>query len=183
MNPREAKSTWRSDLRTRPQPTVIAFSSTIASLPEWKAAASVLLFAPNRHEPDIAPLFGDTTKLRLAPRVDGARLDLVEVTTRPGSAGWRRGAFGLWEPTGEPAGVDPDFIVVPGIAFGRDGSRLGRGGGFYDRLLAGLPSAFACGVCLDDRLFDAVPTEPHDAFVHAIVTPTQVIRTGRPRQT
>ena len=180
------KDELRRELRGSPPPSrevVRQIVSSVMGMPEWFDADICALFAPHRHEPDIEALFDENGKIRLVPRVIGERLDLVAITTRPGGEGWRRGAFGLWEPVGEPARETPRFVLVPGVAFGRDGSRLGRGGGFYDRLLSDLPHAFRCGVCTDERLFDAVPTEPHDASVDAIVTPSCVIRTGRPGQT
>ena len=64
-----------------------------------------------------------------------------------------------------------DLLLVPGLAFTRDGQRLGRGGGYYDRYLAGLPAgAVKLGVCFECQLVDRLPSEAHDQRVHAIVT-------------
>ena len=68
--------------------------------------------------------------------------------------------------------VAPDAlaaVAVPGLAFGRDGSRLGYGGGFYDQALAET-AALRVGVAGSWALVDAVPTEPHDARLDAVVT-------------
>jgi 5-formyltetrahydrofolate cyclo-ligase len=68
---------------------------------------------------------------------------------------------------------------VPGVLFARNGARLGRGGGHYDRLLArAAPGALRIGICYADRLRDALPVDPHDAFVDIIVTELEVLRTG-----
>ena len=68
-----------------------------------------------------------------------------------------------------------DMMLVPAAAFGKDGSRLGRGGGFYDRYLAGF-TALTVGVCRDVFFFDSVPCEAHDRTVDVIVTEKEIAR-------
>jgi 5-formyltetrahydrofolate cyclo-ligase len=64
-----------------------------------------------------------------------------------------------------------DLIVVPDLAFSRDGHRLGRGGGFFDRLLAGPgAAAYKLGVCFDFQLLESIPIEPHDIVMDTVVT-------------
>lgn len=91
---------------------------------------------------------------------------------------WRRGAseFAHRE-TGERL-VDDDqrvVILVPGIAFDGSGGRLGRGGGWYDRVLERHSRAVRVGCCYEDELVDRVPLEPWDARMHHIVTDTRSI--------
>ena len=64
-----------------------------------------------------------------------------------------------------------DLVLVPGLAFTAEGERLGRGGGFYDRLLSS-PGfrAFKVGVCFDRQMRETLPMEPHDQRVHRVVT-------------
>jgi 5-formyltetrahydrofolate cyclo-ligase len=76
-----------------------------------------------------------------------------------------------------------DVVVVPALAVARDGVRLGRGGGYYDRALR-LARADAVLVALvfDDEVADALPVEPHDRLVTAVVTPSggwQALPAGR----
>ena len=74
-----------------------------------------------------------------------------------------------------------DFVLVPGVAFDLDGRRLGRGKGYYDRLLATVTGA-ACGVAFDRQIVPRVPSEPHDARLNCILTPTRwQLVTGRAR--
>lgn len=64
-----------------------------------------------------------------------------------------------------------DLLLVPGVAFTRSGRRLGRGGGFYDRLLADPElCAVSFGICFALQVVDNLPTEPHDRPVDRIVT-------------
>ena len=70
----------------------------------------------------------------------------------------------------------PDLIFVPGLAFSKDGHRLGRGAGFFDRLLAGRAArAFKIGICFSFQLVDAVPTERHDIEMDILVTDGRVL--------
>jgi len=101
------------------------------------------------------------------PRVNGETLDIIKY--EPGVL--KKGSFNIMEPTGDNT-VNPDIldlIIVPGVAFDRKGNRLGRGKGFYDRLLAST-KAKTIAVCFDCQLVDEIPTEPHDKPVHFIMT-------------
>ncbi len=155
---------------------------TLASRPEWARASSVLLFAPLPDELDVWPL----VELAL---MAGKSLALPAFV--PGTNGYvaRRivdvardvvaGKFGVREPAESCAEVplnQLDLVLVPGIAFDARGGRLGRGKGFYDRLLAGVRGT-KCGVAFDEQLVDAVPVGPHDIRLNCILTPTRWIET------
>ncbi|MAT07166.1 MAG: hypothetical protein CL424_19210 [Acidimicrobiaceae bacterium] len=76
----------------------------------------------------------------------------------------------------------PDAVVVPGLGFTADGARLGRGGGWYDRFLAGRRlECVAIGVCFAEQVVDELPEEPHDIRVDMVVT--DMGRGGAVRQT
>jgi 5-formyltetrahydrofolate cyclo-ligase len=86
------------------------------------------------------------------------------------------GRFGLLEPVGPrlpPTAVAAAVaVVVPALAVDRNGARLGRGGGYYDRALRHAASgAILVAVVFDDELLEEVPAEPHDLPVTAVVTP------------
>jgi 5-formyltetrahydrofolate cyclo-ligase len=92
----------------------------------------------------------------------------------------RVGRFGVLEPAaGCP--VLPlnqlDLVLVPGVAFDLSGGRLGRGMGFYDRLLAEV-RGHKCGVAYDLQIVPSVPVERHDVRVDSILTPTRWHRCG-----
>ncbi len=76
---------------------------------------------------------------------------------------------------------DVDLAIVPGLAFDERGGRLGRGAGFYDRVLERLrPSAWVIAPAFECQIVAAVPMDAHDRRVHAIVTERRVIEVSRP---
>ena len=95
----------------------------------------------------------------------------------------RNVAFGLSEPLPEAASVTPSVLLVPMLAFDRDGHRLGYGGGFYDRTLASLraadPATVAIGVAFAGQLRDAVPVGPRDETLDWIVTEAGALEVAR----
>jgi 5-formyltetrahydrofolate cyclo-ligase len=141
---------------------------SVATLPEYAAATTVMAFVGTRGEPDTDPLFARCErdgKVLVLPRTLGERLEPALV-----GDGLRPGAFEVDEPTG-PA-VDPssiDLVLVPGLAFTVDGDRLGQGGGHYDRFLAGC-RATAVGVCFAEQLVDRLPLQAHDVRLSRVVT-------------
>ena len=79
--------------------------------------------------------------------------------------------FGIGEPTG-PEWTDLDaveLIVVPGVAFDAEGNRMGRGRGFYDRLLKSTPRAVKMGVAYDFQMLPSIPVEPHDVKMDLVI--------------
>ena len=87
---------------------------------------------------------------------------------------WRPGdtlvaeRFGTVRPTGAP--MTPDLLFVPLLAFDGGCRRLGYGGGFYDRTLAGLPGRIAIGCAFAAQRVDCVIAETHDIRLHAVAT-------------
>lgn len=90
-------------------------------------------------------------------------------------------SYGILEPVSSDIDINSaSAIIIPALRVGLDGSRLGRGAGYYDRALEMLVSYKNGGprrICLvfDDEVDESVPCEPHDEPIDVIVTPTQVI--------
>lgn len=153
------------------------------ALPEVRRATRVAAYVSMGSEPG-------TGVLREALRARGIEV-LLPVLLPDHDLDWAvddgdlaPAALGLLEPTGPRLGVDSvcevDAVLLPGLAVGRDGMRLGRGGGSYDRVLARVaaaPSAIHLITLLHrTELLDHVPVEEHDRPVHAVVTPDGAIR-------
>ena len=80
------------------------------------------------------------------------------------------GDFNILEPQNEPYTGDFDLIVVPGVAFDRQGNRIGRGKGYYDRFLCQHLDVKRIGICFDFQLVDEVPAEPFDIRMDEVIT-------------
>jgi 5-formyltetrahydrofolate cyclo-ligase len=155
--------------------------AAILDLPTYENAGVVLAYASFGTEVQtdgfLRRVLSDGKAL-LLPRVERGGLGLYEVRDPAGDLA--PGTWGIREPKpercplGDPDGVD--FALIPGVAFDRRARRLGYGGGFYDRLLAGgLPEGTplvsgAFGV----QILAEVPTDPHDAPVDLVVTETDI---------
>lgn len=113
------------------------------------------------------------TKRFYLPRVNGVNLELLPYDRFR----LAHGAFHIEEPQGDDV-VAPDtidLIVVPGVAYDRSGNRLGRGKGFYDRLLRDL-DVTTVGVAFDCQLVDGnLPVEPDDIPVNIVITPCNTL--------
>jgi len=146
----------------------------------WQSARAVLLFFPVASEPDIAPLLDDAMadgKLLALPRFDAATAAYEPVQITNPARELVVGPFQVREPVvGCPAVAlnRLDLALVPGLGFDARGGRLGRGKGHYDRLLAGF-TGLKIGVAFDCQIVPAVPREPHDIALDAVVTPTRWI--------
>jgi 5-formyltetrahydrofolate cyclo-ligase len=145
----------------------------IISHPTWRRSTIVAIFAPMDHEPDIELLWRHAEgKTMCYPTIRQGGLDFISVA---GPDSVIIGQFGFREPVFDQARVIPpdtfDLVLVPGAAFTANGDRLGRGGGFFDRLLSS-PGfrAFKVGVCFDRQILNEVPMEAHDQRVHRVVT-------------
>ena len=96
----------------------------------------------------------------------------MELRRYSGPADLQRGAFGIFEPTGElfTDYNTIDVAIIPGMAFDAKGHRLGRGKGYYDRFLAKLsPSTYKIGLCFSWQLVDHVPTDEHDIPMDEVI--------------
>jgi 5-formyltetrahydrofolate cyclo-ligase len=134
-------------------------------------------YAPEETEPGHGRLPAAYTQL-------GARVLLPVVPPEGRELAWAvdtgrlaPGRFGLLEPVGPRLGATAigtvDIVVVPALGVARDGVRLGRGGGYYDRALRhARPDAVVVALVFDDEFVDELPVEPHDRRVNAVVTPS-----------
>ena len=183
----------------RQEASIKACDLLLSSFPP-ESFAALLSYAPLKTElspTDVTRSFLQQGKTVALPRVvpsstaSEQQMDFITLDAHiPLEQQTTRGTFGIREPVGgKPFCLEDTpahssvLLIAPALAFGRDGSRLGRGGGFYDRKIAELKAQAAlcdrrvvvCGFCFALQIKDSVPTESHDAFVDALVSEECVI--------
>lgn len=132
----------------------------------FKQAQTILLFHSLPDEPDTQQIllkYASRKRLLLPAVVGDAELELrnysENLTLKPGK-------FGILEATGKSFTdfSQIDLTIVPGVAFDLKGNRMGRGRGYYDRLLSkpSFQSVYKIGLCFHACLVDTLPTAPHD---------------------
>lgn len=148
-------------------------------------ASTVVLYCAQENEVRTDRLLDDALRSGrrvLFPRVDRKRrlLELVRVSD---PAELAPGTFGILEPTGSEVishrELNHALVCVPGLAFSPSGQRLGRGGGYYDRLItqAG-PAAVTAGLAYSFQLLDALPESAGDRRVQFVITESTVYTGG-----
>jgi len=163
-----------------------AIVAALTARPDFRASQTLLLTLSFGSEWDTVPLVEAAlarNKTVVLPRVNLATnlLDLCAVTDleRDVAPGYR----GIREPLPHCAQVDLAairWVLVPGVAFDRDGRRLGYGGGFYDRLLPSLSTAAVrVAGAFESQIVDQVPAVVHDLAVDAIVTEVRTLSPAR----
>lgn len=150
----------------------------LRALPAWKNARSVLLFAPMPTEPDIWPLLAEALaagKIAALPRFHAATRTYTAARVQDLRTDIVSGHFGIREPSAACSEIPLNrfkLLLVPGVAFDWRGHRLGRGRGYYDRLL-GEAHGIKCGIAFEEQMADAVPVGPADMRMDFIVTPVR----------
>lgn len=167
----EARARRRSG--ARPDPHLLA-DQAVALLETLPGPRRVTCYASYGTEPDTGEL-----RRRLAaegyevllPRVDGAELEWV--VDSPEST---VSSMGITEPTGAAVDLLPvRAMLIPALAVTAHGDRLGKGGGYYDRVLSGLRDVAIIAIVGDGDVVDSLPTQAHDVRVNAIVTPSRTM--------
>ena len=153
------------------------FPGPIDLAPQWVVAG----FLPINDEIDILPLLRRLSAAGhdlVLPVVVGRGAPLIFRRWRDGDA-LEAGPLGTRHPADSAPALDPDVLLVPLLAFDRQGYRLGYGGGYYDRTLADLRGrrpVLAVGVGYNQQEVPAVPHGPQDEKLDWIVTDQAVIR-------
>jgi len=149
--------------------------------PQLQSAHTILFFAPLPDEPDVWPLLEKllpTKKICALPAFDSATQIYSARRVQNLTTDIAAGKFGIREPSAGCPEISLnvlDLILVPGIAFDWHGHRLGRGKGYYDRLLAN-GHGLKCGVAFDGQMVKKIPAETHDVRMDFIVTPTRLVK-------
>jgi 5-formyltetrahydrofolate cyclo-ligase len=172
----------RRQLRGRVEKSVQIMDRLIASKP-YQMCRTIMFYVAVRSEvatrDHIASAIAEGKNV-FVPYCDGDQLRLVLLESLDELA---PGAFGIPEPeirirqlpTRQGTIDEVELAIVPGVAFGRDGSRLGNGRGYFDRLFGSRTGpTVRLGVGFDCQIFDALPVDPHDIWMDAVITESSV---------
>jgi 5-formyltetrahydrofolate cyclo-ligase len=159
---------WSSDICSR------VFAS-----PEYQRSSTVSLYSAKNNEVLSDPILDEALhsgRRVFYPRIEGRSLKLVRILS---ASELKPGRFGIREPCGDeavsPVELKDTVVCVPGLAFSPLGQRLGRGGGYYDRLLAAIsPAALLFGLAYSFQLLDCIPETGGDRRVHCVFTESAV---------
>jgi 5-formyltetrahydrofolate cyclo-ligase len=182
---RERMKAWRAAL---PPADALRDAEAVAAhglefLGPLTAGTVVSAFAPMPGEFRLWPLLRRLARegVQLAlPVMQGKAKALIFRAWAPGDA-TDSAVWGIAEPKPDKPVLEPDVLIVPLLAFDRDGWRLGYGGGFYDRTLRGLrarKSIVAVGVGYDGQQIEAVPHFDYDERLDWVLTPSGALRCG-----
>ena len=158
-----------------------AITERVMALPEIRSTRTVMAFWSFGSEFDTSGLIEAlhaAGKRVVLPRVDGREVAAVVYVPGDPTAAT---SFGAMEPT--TAGIvrptEIDVVIAPGVAFDRNGRRVGYGRGFYDRFLRTVRADTpVIGVAFAVQLVDEVPRAEHDRLVDVVVTEEELIRLG-----
>jgi len=139
----------------------------------WQKAGTLLLYYPLADEVDVRLLIHEAYKSGKRVLLPVCKGDDLELHLYEGEASLSSGAFGIMEPTG-PLFAEADYpsiqlAIIPGMAFDKVGHRMGRGRGYYDRLLPKLTGTWLQGICFPFQILPVVPTETYDIAVHEVI--------------
>ena len=184
----------KAQLRSEIQHTLLALQSEsrdrksqracqrLVAAEQFQNASTVMLFLSLPHEIDTSEAILSAWQLGKSvavPKVSWEQRHMIPVQINSLEAGISTEASGLRNPTtGLPVPFgDIDLVVTPALAFDRNGNRLGRGGGYYDKFFAhGQLKACRCGFAYAEQIVETVPATVHDQTMDMVVTDDEIIR-------
>jgi len=156
----------------------------VCDLDVFRSAECISLYKALPGEVDVEALFTHcwATEKQTCMPVFNAVLRRYELSGIDARTRFRIANYGIREPESPvPVAIDRvDLMIVPGVAFDTEGNRLGRGGGYYDRLLAGFGGA-SVAVAFDFQIVPLLPCEPHDQPVDMVVTESKLLKVQNER--
>jgi 5-formyltetrahydrofolate cyclo-ligase len=173
----------RSELRNRDALSQ-AICCRIRQLAAWKSATTILFYTSVRDEVRTIELMEESLasgQCVIVPCCVGDDLELIQITSMTELV---PGAYGIPEPE---AGLrqdeyrciplsEIDLVLVPGVAFDRQGGRIGYGRGFYDRLLSRLPpNCLRVGLAFACQIVPCIPMQPHDQPIDVLICESETI--------
>ena len=155
-----------------------AIWNLLSSLPEYRRAITVALYASIAKEEEVATVDMirgslEQGKKVCLPKIIFDNLEFFNVKN-PGEL--KEGALGILEPIGDIIKPEQiDTVILPGIAFDASGNRIGFGRGYYDRFLKRVRNASIVALAFDFQIVDTIPSTKSDVRVHKIITESRII--------
>lgn len=141
---------------------------------QYKNAKNIMAYCPVNGEVDTSLILNDCLKNKtlILPKTDINKINILPcVLLNP--AQLNEGAYGILEPSEECRQISMDeieMVIIPLIAFDKHGSRLGYGGGYYDRFLSEENDIFKLGIAFSLQQADEIDAESHDAKLDMVIT-------------
>jgi len=156
----------------------LAIKERFFKLTEFKKAKIIMLYVSTEFEVDTKGMIDDALTMgkRIAvPYIIGNEKKMVPSLIKDRLKDLAEGPYGIYQPRGdsyvqlEPSKIE--LVAVPGLAFTKEGIRLGRGGGYYDRFLKALPKeTHAVGIAFDLQVYRELPHGQQDISVKKLIT-------------
>lgn len=146
----------------------------VENMAEYKNANNIAVFMPYKSEVKITPLILNALKEKNVCFPVTDENNDIEFYYAKNLSELRPGKYGIMQPSKIYCANDIDFMIVPGIVFGKNGFRIGYGKGCYDRYLAG-KNIFTCAVGYSFQLKDYVDNEAHDIAMSAFADENEVL--------
>jgi len=195
MNKQEMRAVMKALLRGVPSGDLSERSRRVAerlaATTAWNRAPAILCFLSMPHELSTEPIIEIARregKTLAVPRIEGEDITFLLMPANAGDLPRDRWDIPVPDPSWEPLDLGACgaiLVTSPGLAFDREGNRLGRGKGYYDRFLAkarhDTRGLIALGVCLSEQVLPAVPHEAHDQPLDGLVTENDVLLIGASR--
>ena len=147
--------------------------SRVLKSPQWADAETILLYHALSDEVNTDALIEQAQRQGKHILLPVVVADDLELRTYTGKESMKVGAFGILEPTGPVFPLSEygqiQLVIVPGMAFDSVGHRLGRGKGYYDRLLPRLTKTYKMGICWNFQFLGQIPAETHDVKMDEII--------------
>ncbi|MDA8550048.1 5-formyltetrahydrofolate cyclo-ligase [Aquiluna sp.] len=169
----QGKKELRAQLTEARPHSAEGLTEQLAAIFSSSGAKTIASYVPLANEPDVSEfnrLAAQSTNLVL-PRIMGDSLEFA-------SGEQVQGPFGIYQPSGEAVELASiELMLVPALAVDEKGNRLGKGKGFYDRVLGSF-RGLSVAVVFDGEVIEAVPSESHDQRVAMIATPLRTLVVG-----
>jgi len=156
--------------------------------PQFRDASVVMMYLSMPHEIDTSEAIlhaWQLGKMVVVPKIFWSDGHMLPVQIHSLETDFSVGVSGLKNPVkGKPMPFEEiDLVVAPGLGFDRNGNRLGRGGGYYDKFFAHHRlKAQKCGFAFAEQMVEDVPVNKHDVSVDFLVTDAEVIYLARSEQ-